>query len=114
MSKPKVVKDYDKLPEEVVEQIKLVYPYGFTKHLVSFINREGKTRKGLPFETEDRYYLIRMNEEEAREIIRMDDDYDEDGILKDDAREDLEEKHGDEDFLNDLNANDDNSFGDDD
>lgn len=29
MSKPKVIKDFDKLSPETLEQIKLVYPKGF-------------------------------------------------------------------------------------
>ena len=41
MSKPRVVKDYEKLDIEVQEQIKLQYPYGFDKHLVTFKNAEG-------------------------------------------------------------------------
>ena len=76
MSKPKVIKDYDKLTEDVVEQIKLVYPMGFTSHLISFTNRHGEKRKGLPFETEKYYYLIRMSEAKAKAIIEDDDDYD--------------------------------------
>ena len=40
-NKPRLVKDYDKLNEAVQEQIKLVYPHGFTKYLITFINKEG-------------------------------------------------------------------------
>ncbi len=111
MAKPKIIKDYDKLTEDVVEQIKLVYPMGFTKHLVSFTNREGEIRKGLPFETEDYHYLIRMSEAKAEAIIEDDDDYDEDGNLKKSAKTKYEDKHEDEDFLNALNSNSDNDLG---
>lgn len=114
MSKPKVIKDYDKLPQEVVEQIKLVYPLGFTKHLVTFTNSKGQFKKGLPFETEDYYYLIRMSEAKAAAIVKADDDYDEDGNLKNDAKSKYEDKHEDEGFLNDLNSNSDNDLGNDD
>lgn len=31
MSKPKIVKDFEKLSEEVLAQIKLEYPFGFEK-----------------------------------------------------------------------------------
>jgi len=111
MSKPRVIKDYEKLTEEVLEQIKLIYPFGFVKHLVRFTNKEGEIKKGLPFETEDYYYLIRMSEEKAELIISEDDDYDDDGILKSKVKLSYEDKYEDEDFLNELNSNDDNDLG---
>ncbi|MDG1718045.1 MAG: hypothetical protein P8H42_10475 [Saprospiraceae bacterium] len=111
MSKPKVIKNYEKLTEEVKEQIKLVYPMGYTSHLVTFTNREGEKKKGLPFETEDYYYLIRMSEAKAEAIIEDDDDYDDDGNLKKSAKTKYEDKHEDEDFLNVLNSNSDNDLG---
>lgn len=92
MSKPRVVKDYEKLDLEVQEQIKLTYPYGFEKHLVTFKNKEGKFVSALPFETEDRYFLIRMSVQKAQDIIEEDDDYDDDGNLKEDIKEEYEEK----------------------
>ena len=102
MSKPRVVKDYDKLDEAIQEQIKLNYPYGFDRHLITFKNAEGKFVSALPFETDDRYYLVRMTKETAREIIEQDEDYDDDGILKDEVKEEYEEKYddlgGDDDF----------------
>ena len=90
MSKPRVVKDYDKLDEELQGQIKLEFPRGFDKHLITFKDRHGKFVSALPYEAEDRYYLVRMTKDEAREIVREDDDYDEDGNLKDKAKELLE------------------------
>lgn len=97
-SKPRVVKDYDKISEEVLEQIKLTYPYGFEKHLVTFKNPKGAFVSALPFETEDRYYLIRMTRSEAQQIIEDDDDYSDDGILKDKVRDEYEEKYDTEDI----------------
>lgn len=91
-SKPRIVKDYDKLDSLVQEQIKLEYPYGFEDNLVKFTNAEGKRVSALPFETEEKYYLVRMTVEEAQAIIEDDDDYDEDGNLTDEAREDIEER----------------------
>ncbi len=111
MSKPKVIKDYEKLPPEVIEQIKLVYPRGFSQHLISFVNRDGQRKMGLPFETEDYYYLIRMTPVRASNIIEEDDDYDDDGVLKAKAREKYADKYDDLDFLDDFNANDDNDLG---
>ncbi len=91
-TKPRVVKDYEKLDESVLQQIKLSYPRGFHKHLVKFKNAKGDLVSALPFEAEDKYYLVRMTVQEARDIIEDDDDYNDDGILKADIREDYAEK----------------------
>ena len=64
--KPRVVKDYDKLDVSIQEQIKLEYPYGFEDNLVTFTNAEGKRVSALPFETAEKYYLVRMTVEEAQ------------------------------------------------
>ncbi|MFM1877032.1 MAG: hypothetical protein RL266_2769 [Bacteroidota bacterium] len=90
--KPRVVKDYDKLDVSIQEQIKLEYPFGFEENLVTFTNAEGKRVSALPFETADRYYLVRMTVAEAQAIIEDDDDYDEDGNLTDEAREEIEDR----------------------
>jgi len=114
MSKPRVIKDYDKLSEEIVEQIKLVYPKGFAQHLVGFTNKNGERRMGLPFETEDRYLLIRMSKIEAKNIVEDDEDFDVEGNLKESVKIEYEDKYEDESALEAFNANDDNDFGEDD
>lgn len=111
MSKPRVVKDYEKLDPQIIEQIKLVYPRGFRNHLIPFVNQAGEKKMGLPFETEDRYYLVRMTEEKARNIIRNDDDYNEAGILKQSIQDEYADKYDDYDFLDEYNANEDNDLG---
>ncbi len=97
MDKPRTVVDYERLSDEIVEQIKLTYPYGYDKHLITFVNRDGENKKALRFETEEKIYLVRMTVLEARQIIEDDDDYDEDGNLKDDVREEYEDKYSDDD-----------------
>lgn len=84
MSKKRIVKDYENLPEEIISRVKMEYPQGFANHLVSFTNKEGKKVSALPFETEEIYYLIRMTVKEARQIVNEDEDYDDDGNLRDD------------------------------
>ena len=96
-NKPRVIKDFEKLDEEIQEQIKLAYPYGFSESLVSYNDMQGNRRTALPFETEDRFYLVRMTELEAVQIIDEDDD---DGTLKVDIREEFEEKYNDAEFEN--------------
>lgn len=96
-NKPRVIKDYVKLDKSILEQIKLQYPYGFEDHLIIFVNAQGKNVSALPFETEDKYYLVRMTAEEAIEFIEEDDDYDDDGNLVEDVREEFQEKYDDSD-----------------
>ena len=113
-SKIKVIKNFEKLTGEELEQIKLVYPKGFRKHLVEFTGIDGKKRKGLPIETEDKYYLIRMTVEEAIYVIAEDDDYDDNGRLKPNVKAKLTVKYDEDDFLDEYNSNDDNHYGDED
>ncbi len=82
MNKPRIVKDYEKLSEDIQNSVKLTYPYGFEKELITFKNAEGKFVSALPYETEDHIYLIRMTRAEAKEIVQDDDDFDDDGNLK--------------------------------
>lgn len=101
MSKLKVTQDYEKLSEQIKEQVKLVYPDGFSEHLITYTNKEGKNVSALRFETDEKIYLIRMTRAQAEEIIESDPDYDDDGVLYDDVKEDYEEKHSDADYLTD-------------
>lgn len=93
MDKPKIVKDYEKLDLAIQEQIKLNYPSGFKNNLIQFYNKDGKLVSALPFETDDKYYLVRMTVTEAQQIIEDDDDYDDDGVLKDSVKEEYEDKY---------------------
>lgn len=95
-NKPRVIKDYEKLSEEMQEQIKLAYPFGFSDHLIGFYNKDGLRVSALPFETEDRIYLVRMSVAKAQKIVNDDDDYDDLGVLKDDVREEYEDKYDDQ------------------
>lgn len=97
MSKPRVIKNYEKLDDEVLEQIKLIYPEGFSGNLIRFTDVDGRLTSALPFETEEKYYLIRMTKTEALQIIDDDDDYDEDGNLLDDVRDEYADKYDDDD-----------------
>lgn len=105
-SKPRVIKDFDKLDSAIQEQIKLAYPYGFYDSLIHFYNKDGKKVTALPFETDDKYYMVRMTVQEAKTIIEDDDDFDEDGNLKEKIRDDYESKYGDLDYMSDYIADD--------
>lgn len=98
--KPRVIKDFEKLDVEIQDLIKLAYPDGFSDHLIYFTNKDGKRVSALPYETDTKYYMVRMTVSEALHIINDDDDYDDDGSLKEDVKESLEEKYAEipEDF----------------
>ena len=88
MTKKRLVKDYDALPEDILREVKLKYDTGFANFLVSYTDKDGKKVSALPFETEDVYYLIRMTVVEAKRIVKEDDDYDDEGMLRDNFKED--------------------------
>lgn len=84
LAKKRVVKDYEALPEDIIRLVKLRYPTGFAAFLIQYTNQEGKKVSALPFETDEVYYLIRMTIQEAKRLVKEDDDYDEDGVLRED------------------------------
>lgn len=101
-NKPRVLKAFEALDQEIQEQIKLAYPEGFKDYLIKFMNKDGVYQSGLPFETEDKYYLVKMTAAEAKELIADDDDYDDDGNLRDEVREEYEDRYDDEDGDDDF------------
>ncbi len=105
-TKLRVIKDFEKLEKEIIEQIKLTYPDGFSQHLIQFTNKEGKLVSALPFETNDKIYLVRMTTQEAQSIIFDDEDYDDDGLLKDESKEEFADKYAELDYLNDNDDDD--------
>ncbi|MCD6202472.1 MAG: hypothetical protein J7K46_11760 [Bacteroidales bacterium] len=98
-SKPRIIKDYEKLDKQIQEQIKLTYPEGFSQYLITFLNQNGKYVSALPFETDEYYYLVRMTQDEADMIVSADEDYDDEGILKNEVKEIFEDKYADLDYL---------------
>jgi len=107
VNKPRVIKDYNKLDKDLQQQIKLVYADGFADHLIHFFDKNGLKITVLPFETEDKYYMLRMTENEAVQIVDEDDDFDEDGFLKTEVKQDYEDKYADMDHIADQIADDD-------
>lgn len=103
-NKLRVIKDFNKLDSEIQEQIKLVFPYGFSQHLISFKNQHNETVWALPFETDEKYYMVRMSVQKARQIIADDEDYDDDGNLKKEIQEKYADEYAEIDYL-DENEN---------
>ncbi len=92
MAKKRIVIDYEKLPEDTLNSIKMEHPDGFEENLITFTNAQGMFVSALPYETEEVYYLIRMTEKEAQDIIKDDDDYGSDGKLRDNFEDDVNEE----------------------
>ncbi|MEX2597336.1 MAG: hypothetical protein WEC59_10450 [Salibacteraceae bacterium] len=88
--KPRIAKDYDKLSEELINQIKIEYPFGFEENLISYKDAKGNKISALPFETDDVYYLVKMTKAEAQQIIEEDEDYDDDGNLRENFVDEVE------------------------
>lgn len=84
MAKKRVVKDYQALTEEIVRAIREKYPTGYADHLVSYSDKDGKKVSALPFETEDTYYLIRMSVQEAKRLVKDDEEFDDEVPAKED------------------------------
>ena len=62
--------------------------------------------------TDEKYYLVRMTTQEAKDIIFADDDYDDDGILKETSKEEFADKYAELDYINDSFDDDDDDFKD--
>tara|TARA_R110001583_G_scaffold47611_2_gene149064 strand:- start:13559 stop:13876 length:318 start_codon:yes stop_codon:yes gene_type:complete len=92
-NKPKVIQNYEKLSTVIKEQIKLHYLEGFSEHLIEFTNPKGELVSALPFETEEKIYMVRMSVRKAMELVDQDSDYDDDGVLLSSRREQYEEKY---------------------
>lgn len=107
LAKKRVVKDYDALSEDIVRLVKQKYPSGYAENLVTYNDKEGKKVSALPFETDDTYYLIRMTVLEAKRIVKEDDDFDDDGQLK----EDIADVEVDDEFDGEGEEDDDISDG---
>jgi len=93
--KLRIIKDYSKLSDELKEQVKLEYSEGYSQNLIEFKNAKGELVSALPFELPDRIYLIKMSVKTANQIILDDDDYDNDGFLKDTSRKRFEDRQTD-------------------
>lgn len=107
--KPRIAKDYDKMPEDLITRIKMEYPNGFENNLISYTDAKGNKVSALPFETEEAYYLVRMTLSEAKRIIEEDEDYDEGGNLREDFGVEEVEGEAEDDGGSD---DEDDSYGD--
>ena len=60
MGKKRIIKKFEQLPAELLALVKREYPDGFEDSLITFQTATGELASGLPLETDDTFYLIRM------------------------------------------------------
>lgn len=107
--KKRVVKDYDALPEDILRLVKMKYPGGYEMSLLSYTDAKGNKVSALPFETDDTYYLIRMTIQDARRLVKEDEDFDDEGVLREDFNEPTaaaDEADGHEDDIEEFGGDD--------
>jgi len=92
VNKLKVIQSYDKLSKELQREFKQMYANGYSEHLIEFTNAKGEIVSALPFETDDKYYLIKMSH---RKIQTVPDDIDQD-IDESKLDEEFKSKYKDE------------------
>ncbi len=91
VSRPKLVKDWDKMPKEIVAAIKAEYPNGFSHKLINYTTPKGEKVLALPYDTEDIAYLVRVTVMESKNVFKGTDDDDDDDVVAVKApREDLD------------------------
>ena len=88
MGKKRLIKNYEQLPEDIVEKVKDKYPDGFEDNLITFENSRGEIELALPFESEETYYLIKMPKNNTAE--EEEEEYDNSAIDEFDNFENLE------------------------
>lgn len=76
MEKARKIINSTNITEDILESIKLTFPYGFDDDdLVRFVNAAGEKISALPIETEDARYLIKIGVEMNKKIdAYMEDD----------------------------------------
>ena len=97
MAKLRVIKDYEKLSDDLLNKVKEYYPNGYLEFLVRFVDKDGKNVSALPYEDDEKCYLIRMTNEEASKIYKrenkiVDEEIEEEDEV-DDRYTDLDSMH---------------------
>ncbi|MGN0028777.1 MAG: hypothetical protein ACI35Q_03475 [Marinilabiliaceae bacterium] len=59
-TKPRVIKNYEKLDEKLREAIAARYPQGYAQEIQTFDIGGGRFMTGLPFETDEFSYIIKF------------------------------------------------------
>ncbi len=67
-SKPRIIKNFEKLSDELREEISALYPNGFGAAIQTFDIGGGRFMSALPYETDEYCYLIKFPVKEPEDI----------------------------------------------
>ena len=82
VDKKRIIKKFEQLPDEILALVKRKYPDGYEDSLITFQSPNGELEIGLPLETNDAYYLIKMPKNNLSE--EEEDEYDNSESANDD------------------------------
>ncbi len=60
ITKKRIIKDFLKLDHQLQEEVRRLHPSGFPTNLVSFYDQYGQRKVAIPYETDDTYYLLKI------------------------------------------------------
>ena len=61
MNKKRIIKSYEKLNQKLKNLLEERYPNGFVGHTLRLTNSDKEPYFGVPLETEDTYYIVKVN-----------------------------------------------------
>lgn len=73
MEKKRIIKDYNQMPPEILVQLKNRYPNGYQEYVLRFNNAKGELISALPFETDEIFYLVKINTSGGYHIVDEED-----------------------------------------
>lgn len=115
IQKPRVIKDYEKLDKDMKKKVNEAYPNGFTENLINYTDpKTGLERFALPFETEDRYYMIRVDEFIESQIDSPSSSDEDDDLIPDEIPMDVLKKSNEDIPLEDEDDEDEDEDDEDD
>lgn len=77
MEKKRIIKKFELLSSDLLALVNEEYPEGFEDNVITFQLHTGELARGVPLETEDARYLIRL----PQSAVAEDDDED-DNVVK--------------------------------
>jgi hypothetical protein len=88
MSKKRVIKDYEKLTQDLKNLLNETYPGGIAEFVKPFTDVQGKLFYAVPLETDDDYFLIRLP---FKMVNVKDEDEEDEGKSADEEKDVFEE-----------------------
>jgi len=73
MEKKRIIKDYNQMPPEILVQLKNQYPHGYQEYVLRFNNAKGELISALPFETDEIFYLVKIDTSGGYHIVDEED-----------------------------------------